>query len=48
MGRSKNYVTTNEVRSEPAVPQRTSMPHRPGVVLVPTFHLHEIRLPRFG
>ncbi len=43
-----SYVTTNEVRSVPADPHETTMAHRPGVVLVPTFHVHEMRLPRFG
>jgi hypothetical protein len=32
----------------PADPHETVIGHRPGVVLVPTFHVHEIRLPRFG
>jgi hypothetical protein len=37
------YLTTNEVRSVPAEPHETTIGHRPGVVLVPTFHVHEIR-----
>jgi hypothetical protein len=32
----------------PALPQRTVIGQRPGVVRVPTFHVHEMRLPRFG
>ena len=44
------YVTTNEVRKEPALPQATRIGQRPGVVLVPTFHVQETRplLGRFG
>ncbi len=43
-------LTTNEVRSEPAAPQETSIGQRPGVVRVPTVHVQEIRPPfaRFG
>jgi hypothetical protein len=41
-------MTTNEVFSVPAVPQETRIGHRPGVVRVPTFHVHEMRLPLFG
>jgi hypothetical protein len=36
------------VRGVPALPQRTVIGQRPGVVRVPTFHVHEMRLPRFG
>src|SRR5439155_10815262 len=43
-----SYVTTNDVRRVPADPHETTIPHRPGVVRVPTFHVHEIRAPRFG
>ena len=44
------YVTRNEVRKEPALPQATRIGQRPGVVLVPTFHVQETRplLGRFG
>lgn len=35
--------TTNDVRSDPADPQETTMGHRPGVVRVPTFQVHETR-----
>ncbi len=44
------YVTTNEVRKEPALPQATPIGQRPGVVLVPIFHVQETRplLERFG
>jgi hypothetical protein len=42
------YVTRNEVRSEPTEPQDTMIGQRPGVVRVPTFHVHEMRPPRFG
>ena len=43
-------VTTNEVRNEPALPQETRIGQRPGVVLVPTFHVQDTRPPmgRFG
>ena len=34
---------TNEVWSEPALPQRTSIPQRPGVVRVPTIHVQLTR-----
>jgi hypothetical protein len=37
-----------EVRSVPADPQETMIGQRPGVVRVPTFHVHVTRLPRFG
>ena len=37
------YLTTNDVRSVPAEPQETTICQRPGVVLVPTFHVHETR-----
>ena len=39
------YVTTNDVRNEPALPQATRIGHRPGVVLVPTFHVQDTRPP---
>jgi hypothetical protein len=38
-------VTTNDVCSVPADPHETVIGHRPGVVLVPTFHVHETRPP---
>ena len=40
---SLGYVTRNDVRNDPAEPQETTIGHRPGVVLVPTFHVHETR-----
>jgi hypothetical protein len=42
------HMTRKDVRSVPALPQRTVIGQRPGVVRVPTFHVHEMRLPRFG
>ena len=47
---SAQYVTTNDVLKPPALPQLTRIGQRPGVVLVPTFHVHETRpsLGRFG
>lgn len=43
-------LTTNDVLKDPALPHATRMNHRPGVVLVPTFHVQETRLfrGRFG
>ncbi len=38
-----SYVTRNDVRSVPATPQLTTIGHRPGVVRVPTFQVHETR-----
>jgi hypothetical protein len=44
---SLGYQTTNDVRSVPAVPQLTTIGHRPLVVRVPTIQVHET-LPAVG
>jgi hypothetical protein len=36
-------LTTNDVRNVPAEPHETTIPQRPGVVRVPTFHVQLIR-----
>jgi hypothetical protein len=48
-GGAPSCLCDEEGRSQdPEEPQDTMIGHRPGVVLVPTFHVHEIRAPRFG
>jgi outer membrane murein-binding lipoprotein Lpp len=42
-GLTAQRLTTKEVRKEPALPHATRTNHRPGVVLVPTFHVQETR-----
>src|SRR2546426_5889235 len=42
-GRTVRYVTTNDVRSDPAAPQEIAIGQRPGVVRVPTFHVQLTR-----
>jgi hypothetical protein len=43
-----HQITTNDVLSDPAEPQVIRIGQRPSVFLVPTFHVHEMRAPRFG